>query len=698
VNRHKILPSECQACYDGDMTFPTFAKCWAENPDAHTFDNKMHKREKMKAGAFKCCFIGVLGVGANALPKVIRDIHNYDPNLTTQDIVTCNELGIKYNGGVFGFALNDTVIVVKDVLRPILTQQTGVVRGVLECGYVIRMCSVLLKEVGLLTEGSLVQVECMDDVLHNQQGTTIEDGDSSGWCRVQIDSTVYKMPTIWLKLIHAESSSSRDNTRWEDNAWVSMRCEQMVPTHRNGEYIPFQGDHTSEHTGVDIGSYAMVRKFDPHSNITSKVFTTFDMGMQDWPELSQKDAIIDCLCEKHALKPYEFLEEEYMITGDIVYFNWEGCIGTQSVFESGEGGLFYVDNTNPSIRAQARIGKFCKTLGEIMWELPPYHTVGNKQLLSQRTESLLVLGSRVTYRRDCTHTGIIRSFMEDDGTLKESIGIEQKCSRCQVEWNTSLSVLHTEKIENLERSVFMQQVVIPPNLFHGKLSQVRRNPPPDFVLVHFQGGSTLGDRMGGVWFNFKQLNDSRLRHKLYTFMSYPWRVARFTVQERVGITIFDLMNSKCKLMIHTARALTEFHEALATFCKGVSNMHRNNITHGDLHMGNITITQTTDNELFSVKMIDFDRMQEHQPNSCDTCTYRSDLLKVLQCIMIITQSVRCQSKDKDVKHNFASRNLCLRGIVSVMERTTRDMQKRILSATSADYLLELSEKCTKCPS
>jgi len=181
-------------------------------------------------------------------------------------------------------------------------------------------------------------------------------------------------------------------------------------------------------------------------------------------------------------------------------------------------------------------------------------------------------------------------------------------------------------------------------------------------------------------------------------MSYPWRVARFTVQERVGITISDLMNSKRKLMIHTARASTEFHEALATFCRGVSNMHRNNITHGDLHMGNITITQTTDNEFFSVKMIDFDRMQEHQPNSCDTCTYRSDLLKVLQCIMNIIQSVRCQSKDEDVKHNFASRNLCLRAIVSVMERTTRDMQKRILSATSADYLLELSEKCTKCPS
>jgi len=697
VNKHRILPSECRACYDGDMKFPTFAKCWAENPDAHTFDDKTRKREKMKAGAFKCCFIGILGVKEEALPNVIRDIYNYDLRLTTQDIVTCSELGIQHTAGVFGFSLNDRVLVVKDVLRPVLTQQTGVVRGVWDCGYTIRMCSVLLKEVGIVTKGSLVRVDCSDDVLHNQKGIAIDDGDSGGWCHVQIDSTSYKIPTIWLKSIDAKSSSSWENNAWEDNAWVSMLSEQMVPAHRSGEYIPFQGDHTSAHTGGDVDSSAMVRKFDPYSSITSKVFTTFDMGMQDWPELSQKDAIIDCLCKKHALNPYEFLEEEYMITGETVYFNWEGCIGTQSVFECGERGFFYVDNTNRSIRAQARIGKFCKMLGEIVWEFSHYHTVGNKQLVSQRDESLLVVGSRVTHRRDNTRTGTIRGFVEIDGTLRDSIGTEQKCSKCQVEWDTSLSVLHAENIENLERSIFMQQVSIPPYLLHGKISHVRRNPPPDFVLVHFQGSSFVGNRIGEAWFNFQQLNDSRLRHRLYTFLSYPWRVARFTVQERVGITISDLMNSKHKLTIHTASASTDFYEALATFCRGVYDMHCSDITHGDLHMGNLTITQTADNEHFSVKMIDFDRMQEHRPNERDTCLYSSDLLKVIQCIMTLTQNVVCRSQDQSVKQNFASRNLYLRDIVSVMQRTVRAMPKHILSSTSTDYLFELSRHCVTCP-
>ena len=51
----------------------------------------------------------------------------------------------------------------------------------------------LLKEVGLVTKGSLVRVDCSDDVLHNQKGTAIDDGDSDGWCHVQIerDNVVY---------------------------------------------------------------------------------------------------------------------------------------------------------------------------------------------------------------------------------------------------------------------------------------------------------------------------------------------------------------------------------------------------------------------------------------------------------------------------------------------------------------------------
>jgi len=100
------------------MDFTSFAQCWSENSPAHSFpDNK-----KMETGAFKACFVVVLGVGADALPKIMQDIHTYKTELATEDIVTCVELGTFLKGSLFNFSHGDKVRVVTDDLRPSLVK------------------------------------------------------------------------------------------------------------------------------------------------------------------------------------------------------------------------------------------------------------------------------------------------------------------------------------------------------------------------------------------------------------------------------------------------------------------------------------------------------------------------------------------------------------------------------------------------
>jgi len=57
------------------MQFPTFAECWKGNPAAHMFPDQT----RMKRGAFKACFIGMLGVPVEDLPKITKDIHAFNP-------------------------------------------------------------------------------------------------------------------------------------------------------------------------------------------------------------------------------------------------------------------------------------------------------------------------------------------------------------------------------------------------------------------------------------------------------------------------------------------------------------------------------------------------------------------------------------------------------------------------------------------
>jgi len=151
-----------------------------------------------------------------------------------------------------------------------------------------------------------------------------------------------------------------------------------------------------------------------------------------------------------------------------------------------------------------------------------------------------------------------------------------------------------------------------------------------------------------------QLNYKHLQYKLQNFLSHPWRTARFSIQERVGMSIKSLHHSQCKVDINTDRALRNFHETLITFCEGAKRMHMQNIAHCDLNPGNITLTQTTDGETFVLKMIDFDQMKQF--NATDiTMSFYIDVLLILRGITMLLNLVQCVSDDEDVIRNFLSR-------------------------------------------
>jgi len=628
ASMYGIEPSACSACYAGDDSLPTFEDCWLGNPDAHVFPDD--KQENMKAGRYKCCFLGVFGVAAEALPKIRQDIHQYNPDLTTHDIVTCMEFGMVQHQCVSEFRKGGTVFVDKDRLRPSLDGKCGLVRRHSTDGIVIAMDSVLGKDIRRVTRGSVVEVTQCNDVLHGRQGIAIEDGDMRGLCQVEIDSVVHSIPCIWLALVVAAPPCS---TTWEDNAIVSLMPEQLVPAEKAGEYA-----HAKSSKCTDISN--MVVKFDSQSSVTAKVFATNDVSMAAWSQTAQKNAVVDCICERHERYPDDFLDEETICYGDTVHFSWDSCTGTQSVFECGMASqcFFYVDESTAAIRTEARIGWFSRESGAIPWEFAPARKFSAIKRIVNRDESLLVIGSSVTYRHDSTRTGTLQKILN----LCPQSSAKQLCL---VEWNVQPVVVTQEDMAHLERSVLMQQVLLPVSLVVGKIAKKSSDCNADFVIVNFQGCSEIGDPIGHAWFNLKQLNKSRLRHRLHRLMSCAWRVVRFTVQERAGISIRDVIDNNVTVVIANDRVLRNFLSALSTFCRGASRMHANHITHGDLTHGNITMAQSTNMEHFSLKMIDLDEMTEHRPENMYITTYQDDLTHLMQALFDLTRKVKCDNDD-----------------------------------------------------
>jgi len=659
------------------MRFPTFAECWHENPTAHEFADQ----ERMKTGAFKCCFIGVLGVAPCALPQIMLAIHNYKPELVTQDIVTCIELGMDQRQSLFDFNYNDRVIVVRDVLRKSLINQKGVLKGGFDGGNMIEMSEVLEKQIRQVTKGSFVRVIHTTDALYMHEGTAQQDGGLDGWCEVKIDSKVYTIPTMWIESI---STAESRNSTWENKACVKIIHEQIVPEHAPDTCMAFQGDGN-----VDI--IDIIAKFDPDSKITPKIFRAVDISMREWSDQTQKNTVIDSMCQQHARDPSKFFHEEHLVGNTDVHFNWEGCTGTQSIFESGENVIFYVDTTSPRVRAQALIGWSVNARDEIQWELPRHHKAGNTQPILQRDTSLIVVGCRIAHRYDYTRTGRIWELIDSNDW-------HSPVTTCLVEWDKvsgaysiPSNIIVEEEIASLERSVLIRKVAIPPSLMWGTIQDYYGHHVPEYVLVEFQSNSSMGVIMRQAWFNLKQLNYRRLWHKLQVFMSYPWRTARFTVQERVGISIESLEYNKCKLEVNTVDALHNLCEAIVCFCHGAALMHRKNITHCDLHPGNITITQSADGESFCIKMIDFDRMKE-RPVSSQTRYFHIDLLSIVHGLCIVVQGVQCLSQDQNDVHHISSKISRLSCKLTAMQREVASMPSVCSHITTANYLLGTSEK------
>ena len=661
-----VLPqSSCSCCYDGDMQFPTFAECWHKNPTAHMFPDQT----KMRKGAYKTCFIGVLGVAEDDLPQIKKKIHKHNPMLGTRDIVTCIELGVDHRKKLFDFNANDNVIVVADALRQALVNRKGVLKRLNSYGGTIEMVDVLEKDIRRVTKGSVVRVMLNTSPLYKHEGTALYDGALHGWCCVNIGSQRYIMPTMWVETISAEEP--RD-AAWENRACVDILYEQCVPTHLAGTCINFTGDgilHVAE----------IIKIFDPGSTVTPKIFATFDTSTRDWSDQAQKDAMVDSICELHAHSPLRYFKEECISANMHVYFNWEGCSGTQSIFESKQDRFFYVDNTNPSVRSRAFIGWSLRALGEIQWEIAHDRQVGGVERILQRNEDLMVTNSSVAHRYDHTRTGSIRRCMPSAAT-------------CMVEWNKMVGgvsmpsgTLEKEAFVDLERAVFTQQVVMPPGLIWGTVQTYAQDSPPTYVLVTFKGNNSITDEMCAAWFNLKQLDKQRLRHQLRVFLSYPWRTVRFSVQERVGVSIEFIANGRSNLVINTSSALYNFRQAIALFCRGVARMHREDITHNDLHIGNLTITQAADGESFSVKMIDFDRMRKHPPNE-QTCRFHKDLRCIVRGLDTLVEKAQCSSLYPSVQHNHALQVQALSHLLFKLDNDVGSGAMAWSSSKTADFL------------
>jgi len=664
----RILQSECAYCYDGDMSFPTFAQCWAENRQAHTFPdgNLMH------TGAFKSCFIGMLGVTADALPELMSDVHAYKPELTTQDVVTCIEMGAYLGGSLFHFKCGDKVRIVRDDLRKALVGKTGTVLSTFDADCQIAIDNMQQHVVRQITKGSCLRVMYIQSPLYSKMAIALEDGQLDGWCFVLIDNKQYTIPTMWLLLIDPEIPIS---VSWLKETNVKIRFENMVPIHKANTPMPFRGE-----SSADI--VTKIAKFDPASVITPKNFRVLDVTMQAWSVQAQKDAVIECMCQKHMQSPGNFFRNESVVGGMSIHFNWKGSTGTQSIFESGEKLFFYTDSSSAAIRAQARIGWACVKDGIIQWENSASHAIVTVERIRQRDTGLLVKGSRITHVHDYNRAGTVFE-------LVRATSMDMAPTKCRVHWHSmGPGILVEEDVANLERSVLMRKVVMQEWLVSGRVQNYDVAHRPKYVLIKFTKDTTMGKELQQAWFDLDQLNYKHLQYKLQNFLSYPWRTARFSIQERVGMSIRSLHQSQCKININTNSALRNFHETLVNFCEGAKRMHEQKIAHCDLNPGNITLTQSMDGETFALKMIDFDQMRQFKVTD-STTLFHADLRCILRGIQYLLRLVQCLNDDEDVTRIFLANIIRLIHTVTALQGKLAGMSQACSPIQTANFFTNM---------
>jgi len=194
------------------------------------------------------------------------------------------------------------------------------------------MDNVLYKDVAQITKGSHVIVRHFGNALHLRECTANEDGRLDGWCPVYFGSDVHAIPTMWLESIDVEDPCNVD---WGGGVSCNILSKHLVRFHELDKSMPFEGDCN------EANVVQLIEQFDPDSLVTPKKNSTVNKNMHDWSDQGQKDAIIDSMCKEHIRHPDKFFENEALLGDTSVYFNWEGCSSTQSVFESGEEEFFF---------------------------------------------------------------------------------------------------------------------------------------------------------------------------------------------------------------------------------------------------------------------------------------------------------------------------------------------------------------------
>jgi len=158
------------------------------------------------------------------------------------------------------------------------------------------------------------------------------------------------------------------------------------------------------------------------------------------------------------------------------------------------------------------------------------HAVCCTMQIFKRDENLIVPRCRVSHRYDSSRTGSVWIIHVD-----HTQNPPQKI--CYIQWDTSPDVIVQKDISSIDRLYLVKSVLINTSFLSGKMLSFVQGSNPKYVCLDFGVRSTIGDRVGKVWFDHKELSRRRMQYRLKVYLSYPHRMVRFTVQELVGMSI-----------------------------------------------------------------------------------------------------------------------------------------------------------------
>lgn len=575
-----------------------------------------------KLGSFKTCLIGILGVSGQNLCALKTQIHAHDSTLQATDILTTIELGFDMNESINEIRENRAkVLVVSDPWRPALEGQQGTImdRNIssrsMNKSIQVRMNRVNESQIRLIPGKTKATIKWPGDPLDGTECITRENGgELDGWCSVKLlqehqeGRKIVRVPSKYLEHEPVHFSVRRsDKWDWPAIVWI-MRTD-MVPVPDTPGGITFQGDGSVDQT-------ENIKLFDPSNTLTPKIFTTFYKHMKDWDDQGQKNALAESICREHD----DIFLNDKLQPRDSVYFAWE-TRGVQSVFEGSLAfeartprDIFHYVTMKHDTSGNIRLGKTqchpelhtAPHVYVVYWEDA---SVGEPtspsdlvfiDALCRENFHFVAVGSRVVRKYCADQVGTVVTLSKD--------GIN-----CTIDWDTKpFSHGQEDPLDSIQR-LFLTRVV---SIHPGLSAYVENSPYDDFTLLNFYG-TVHGDKIGRVWVSTGLLNKDNIRQKVLSYVHFPRRSARFSVQERAGESIRSIVSRKRpKMRMSSPEMCIDLVRAIATFMRGVGKMHSTGFIHNDAHSGNITLDGPCSRGKFRIRLIDFDRL-ERDPNTSD---------------------------------------------------------------------------------